>query len=169
MSKPLPMLPEQSSLTLMPPPLRLRDPAPALAIPRSHFSTSTISTTLSSPSSGNFDFNFSDTHSLADSAEIDLDADLTADIGSGDESAYSPIKEQRTVESRFTGYSLPETSEMALQKPTPLSSLSQVASRTTFGGTAAFGQGVDVEPKEMSALEELLSEMGYLGEAITGK
>jgi hypothetical protein len=163
-SKPLPMLPEQVFVTLVPPPLRLRNPVSAAEMPRSHFSMSTISTTLTSPTESHFDF--SGTPSIADSND---EEDMSADIGSGDESAYSPVKE---VESRFTGYSLPDsdyTSEQSLQKEMPLSPLTQAASRTTFGGGAPFAPNAQDDVKNMSTLEELLSEMGYLGDVITGK
>jgi hypothetical protein len=163
-SKPLPMLPEQLSLALAPPPLRIRDPVPAAEMPRSHFSTSTISTTLTSPTDSHF--GFSETPSIADSNE---DEDLAADTGSGDESTYSPVKE---AENRFNGYSLPDTdftSELSLGKSHPISPLTQAASRTTFGGAVPFVPSAESDAQNMSALEQLLSEMGYLGDAITGK
>jgi len=164
-SKPLPMLPEELSLALTPAPLRLRDPVHTMVdmMPRSHFSTSTISTTMTSPTGSHF--GFSATPSIADSNDED---DLSADIGSGDESAYSPVKEVGS----FTGYSLPDsdyTSEQSLQKDIPLSPLTQAASRTTFGGAAPFVPSTETDVQNMSVLEQLLSDMGYLGDAITGK
>jgi hypothetical protein len=160
-SKPLPMLPEELMLALSPSPLRLRAPSPALDVPRSHFSMSTISTTLTSPAESHF--GFSDTPSIADSNE---DEDLSADIGSGDESSGSPIKE---VQNPFTGYSLPDSDYTSEQKEGPISALTQAASRTTFGGASPFVPNTETDVKTMSTLEELLNEMGYLGDAITGK
>jgi hypothetical protein len=163
-SKPLPMLPEQLHLALTPPPLRLRDPVTAADMPRSHFSTSTISTTLTSPTDSHF--GFSETPSIADSND---DEDLSADIGSGDESAYSPVKD---VESCFNGYSLPDSdynSQQSFRKEIPLSAMTQVASRATFGGAAPVVPTSETDVKNLSALEELLNEMGFLGDAITGK
>lgn len=163
-SKPLPMLPEELMLALSPQPLRIRDPTPALDVPRSHFSMSTISTTLTSPSDSNF--GFSATPSIADSNDDD---DLSADCCSGDEFFGGPIKEAK---SPFNGYSLPETdytSEQSLQKEVPVSTLTKAASRTTFGGASPFVPSTETDVKTMNALEELLDEMGYLGDAITGK
>ncbi|KAH8658840.1 hypothetical protein BGZ60DRAFT_434319 [Tricladium varicosporioides] len=157
-SKPLPELPEE---TLMPPPLRLRAIASAANLPRSHFSTSTISTTSSSPTESHFDF--SEPPSFSDSND---EEDLTADLGSGDELTYSPVLDDNDGRG-FTGYSLPEegyASEQTLRKVGPLSPAS--ATRTTFGGSTAFA-GPDAS--NMSALEELLSEVGYLGDVIIGK
>lgn len=163
-SKPLPMLPEELMLALSPPPLRIRDPTGPVDIPRSHFSMSTISTALTSPTDSHF--GFSDTPSIADSND---DEDLSADIGSGDESSGSPVKE---VGGGFNGYSLPDAdykSDHSLQKAVAGATLTQAAVRTTFGGAPPFVPNVENDVKSLSMLEELLNEMGYLGEAITGK
>jgi hypothetical protein len=164
-SKPLPLLPEQLQVALTPAPLRLRDAVPAAELPGSHFSTSTISTTVTSPTESHFDF--SETPSIADSNE---DEDFSADIGSGDESTYSPIEETRR--GGFTGYSLPDseyTSEQSLRKEVPVTTLTQATSRATFGGLAPFPQNAGSDGRSLSALAELLNEMSYLSEAITGK
>lgn len=103
-------------------------------------------------------------------SDLNDDEDLTADVSSGDEFMYSPILEQ-AVEGRFNGYSLPDgeyASEQTLRKESPLSPLTQTASRTTFGAAPLFSpHGNDVA--SMSALEQLLDEMGYLGDVIVGK
>jgi hypothetical protein len=101
--------------------------------------------------------------------EEDLAADM--DVSSGDEFMYSPVLPE-AEESGFNGYSLPDgeyASEQTLRKETPLSALSgNAATRTTFGGPAAF-ESSSGDARNMSALEELLSEMGYLGDVIVGK
>jgi hypothetical protein len=163
-SKPLPQLPEE--LPLMPPPLRLRSVVSAAELPRSHFSTSTISTTVTSPTESNF--SFGETQSLLDSNE---DEDLTADVGSGDEFTYSPVLSETPAQG-FSGYSLPDdqyASEQTIRKDTPLSQLTQTASRATFGVAPPFLPNPVPDAESMSTLEQLLSEMGYLGDVIVGK
>jgi len=163
MSKPLPMLPEIST-SLEPLPLCINKPLSVTDMPRSHFSMSTISTistTFTSPSNSHFEF--SNSPSIADD-----DEDLSADVGSGDESTPSPADK---VHSQFPGYSLPEgdyTSEQSLQKGVPLSSLNQAASRTTFGANPLVSSTED-DARAMTELEALLGEIGYLGDAIIGK
>jgi len=175
--KPLPQLPEQYDRDLTPQPLRLRDPAlsnlhlnPEAYVPRSHFSISTVG---SSPTESHFGFDSSDS--------IDEDEDLSADLGSGEDS-YSPVLGVGE-KMHFTAYRLPEmeyTSSQTLKMPAAL-----------FGGAAAAavaGQDIEsagllasaagrevVEPKagvheeNLSELEALMCEMGYLGGMIAGK
>jgi len=162
-SKPLPELPEDTQL--FPPPLRLASPPNAAELPRSHFSTSTISTTISSPTGSRF--SFSDTNSIPD---FNKDDDLAVDA-SGDEFTYSPIIDETPA--GFSGYSLPPTdyaSEHTIRKQTPLAALAQdsVANRKTFGTSPPYSPTSAVEVGQMSALEELLNEIGYLGDAIVG-
>ncbi|KAK0124399.1 hypothetical protein ONS95_009360 [Cadophora gregata] len=164
MQKPLPQLPEEE---LLPPPLRLRPAFSAADLPRSHFSTSTLATSLTSPSDSHF--SFSSEHSISSDINDD-DVDLAADVGSGDEFTYSPVLADIPIEG-FTGYSLPEAdcaSEQTLRKDTPLSQLAPTsASRATFGATHQTTFEPEVE--QMTALQQLLSEMGYLGDVIIGK
>jgi hypothetical protein len=99
------------------------------------------------------------------------DEDLTADIGSGDEFTYSPVLAESPPGS-FTGYSLPDgdyDSQQTLRKDMPLNSLAQTTSRTTFGAALTFPPSPANEEGHISALEQLLSEMGYLGDVILGK
>ena len=162
-SKPLPQLPEE---TLVPPPLRLRLAVSEAELPRSHFSTSTISTTITSPTDSHFAF--SETPSISDSNDDD---DLAADTGSGDEFAYSPNLADRDWRG-FSGYSLPNgeyASEQTIRKETPHSQLTQTASRATFGAPTLTLTSPAHDVSNMTALEELLNEMGYLGDAIVGK
>jgi len=160
--KPLPSLPEEASLHA---PSPLRNPPVAFTSepPRSHFSISTTSTTLTSPTDSHF--GFSETPSICDSHE---DEELGDEYNSGDAFTYNPaiVGAER---SGFSGYSLPEgdyASEQTLRKATPLSPLTQNASAFPCA-TTAFGLRED--GSEMSALEELLNEMGYLGKVIAGK
>lgn len=91
------------------------------------------------------------------------------DASSGDEFMYSPVLPDIEEGRGFNGYSLPDSeyaSELTLRKETPIGALSTgPASRTTFGGAAAF-EGGSGDARSMSALEELLNEMGYLGDVI---
>jgi hypothetical protein len=157
-SKPLPQLPEEPNSSLMLPPADL---------PRSYFSTSTISTALISPTESHLDLRR--TPSITDSHEDD--DDLTADIGSGDEFTYSPL--DGAAGTGFHGYSLPDddyASELTLRKETvPFTSLLPAqASRGTFGGPSMTPtSGNDL--RSTSIMDELLSEMGYLGDMILGK
>ena len=163
--KPLPQLPEESPL---PPISHLcfqTDLSAVELLPRSHFSASTVSTTIPSPTQSHFAF--SETHSVSDSLGDD---DLAADNSSGDEFMHSPVL-PNIEGSGFDGYSLPDgeyASGQTVPKETPLSALSQtVASRTAFGGGAAYSNATS-DARHMSALEELLDEMAYLGNVIVG-
>ena len=100
------------------------------------------------------DSHFSYSPSLAD------DEDTSLDIGSGDDSTYSPVADG---DMPFSGYSLPDVETLGK------AGLGQAASRETFGGAVA-GTGVEgQDERSLSALQELLSEMGYLGDFVTGK
>jgi len=159
-SKPLPQLPEE--FPLMPTPLRLRSAVSAAELPRSHFSTSTISTTITSPTDSSFSFGEED---------LNEDEDLTADSGSGDEFTYSPVLSEPPTQG-FSAYSLPEdqyASEQTLRKETPLTQLNQTTSRATFGASPPFLPNPVPDVESMSTLEQLLHDMGYLGDAIVGK
>jgi hypothetical protein len=159
-SKPLPQLPED--LPLVPSPLRLRSAVSAAELPGSHFSTSTISTTVSSPSDSSFTFS---------EEEPNEDEDLTADVGSGDEFIYSPILAESPAKG-FSPYSLPEdtyTSEQTIQKNSSASLLTQTGKRATFGAAPPFLPNPVPDAESMSTLEQLLHDMGYLSEVIVGK
>jgi hypothetical protein len=159
-SKPLPQLPED--FPLMPPPLRLRSAVSAAELPRSHFSTSTISTTITSPTDSSFSLGEED---------LNEDEELTADLGSGDEFTYSPVLSE-TPAPGFNAYSLPEdqyASEQTLTKGPPLSQLTQPASRATFGSSPPFLPNPVPDAESMSTLEQLMHEMGYLSDVIIGK
>jgi hypothetical protein len=147
----------------MPPPLRLRSVVSAADLPRSHFSISTISTTITSPTDSSF--------SSIGEEDSNEDEDLTADMGSGDEFTYSPVLSE-TPAPGFNAYSLPEdqyASEQTLTKDSPLSQLTQTASRATFGASPPFLPNPVPDAESMSTLEQLLHQVGYLGDVIVGK
>ncbi|CZS93564.1 uncharacterized protein RCO7_09528 [Rhynchosporium graminicola] len=158
--KPLPQLPEED---LRPQPLRLRPAFSMANLPRSHFSTSTVgSSPIASPTDSHF--SFISEHSISSDTNDD-EEDLAADVGSGDDFTYSPISID-IPSGGFSGYSLPEAdyaSEQTLRKATPLSQLSPTTSRATFG---APHPAFEPQVEQMSALQQLLNEMGYLGEVI---
>ena len=91
------------------------------------------------------------------------------DVSSGDEFMYSPVLPDAEEGSGFSGYSLPNgeyASEQTLRKETPIGALTAgAASRTTFGGATAF-ESASGDASSMSALEELLNDIGYLGDVI---
>jgi hypothetical protein len=159
--KPLPELPGETRL--FPSPLRLNSPLRLAEQPRSHFSTSTISTELSSPTDSHF--SFSSTNSVPD---FNDDEGLTADSASVDDFSDSPFQDE--ARAGFGGYSLPPadySSEQTIRKQTPLDLVA--ANRKTFGASPPFSPASNNEVEQISALEELLSEMGYLGGVIVGK
>ena len=138
LEKPLPMLPE-----MMVQPLKLRGVVlgDAANVPRSHFSTSTVSTTSTQGS-----WRFSGGSELTGSEDGDVDDESSADLGRGDESWGG-----------ICAYRLPEEEERVLKT---------VGGRTTFGGMVPFSPDGELHEGNLSALQELMSEMGYLGEAI---
>jgi hypothetical protein len=148
----------------VPPLLRLTTPLDPVELPRSHFSISTISTSItSSPTESHF--SFSDTNSFS---EYD---DLAVDSDNADDSTYSPVLAE-TPTLGFNGYSLPEAdyaSEQTIRKESTVSALSEAASRKTFGASTSYSPIVSGKVEQMSELEELLAEMGYLGDVIVGK
>jgi hypothetical protein len=125
---------------------------------------STISTTRTSPTDSHF--SFSDSPSLLEPSE---DLDSSVDLGSGDESTYGPVADE---DNPFNGYSLPgseHSSRQTVSKEEAISPLTQASSRATFGGVAPFSPSALVHDANISALQDLLKDLGYLGEAITGK
>lgn len=157
LSKPLPQLPEGLFLPLMQPYQLTRAAEKTAQLSRSRFSTSTAFT---SPTESHFDF--------SDESE---DEDPSADIESADEFAESPAAEAASA--GFRGYRLPEAEdapEHATGKPaTPFSTLSQAASRSTFGGPSAFTRAIENDVRSIATLDELPGELGYLGGIIVRK
>lgn len=69
----------------------------------------------------------------------------------------------------FSGYSLPDdqyASEHTLRKEATTANLTKSAARSTFGGASAF-PAPDTE--NISALEELMNDMGYLRGVIVAR
>lgn len=180
-SKPLPQLPRDDNL--LPPPLRLRPAFYSLGVQGSHFSISTAASEATSPVQS--DFNTSPRHSVIsdidadedngagedDDADKDGDAD-EEDVGSDDESSYCPIGEIPRVDFDFDGYGSPDTHYSSEETSRKASPLSPKHSRATFGADmtikASGSLSKDAEEDKVSSLELILSELGYLGDAIEG-
>ncbi|RDW59996.1 hypothetical protein BP5796_11602 [Coleophoma crateriformis] len=143
LDKPLPEIPRSP---LMPEPLRLV--VPASELPRSHFSTSTISTTINSPTESNF------CYSEGRSSMSEFDYDDYADMDT------APFKDG------FSGYSLPDgeyESEQTLRKPSSRS----VVDQRTLANLEGLESPAEVAERE-NALAQLMCEMQYLGDHIIG-
>lgn len=84
----------------------------------------------------------------------ECDEDLSLDNGSGDDSTYSPIVEEAEKGSPFLGYSLPEENFM---------------SSGTLGKVASREGSVEEEARSLTAFQELMVEMGYLGDLVRDK
>ncbi|PBP28612.1 hypothetical protein BUE80_DR000344 [Diplocarpon rosae] len=157
--KPLPQLPEENMLLSPLPRLRL---VPSFAdLPRSHFSTSTLASPITSPTESHFSFgSVQSTHSVTS----DIDAD--EDIGCGDEFTYSPMLPESSF-GGFSGYNLSDARYTSEQTPqSPLKS----AHRVTFGiGNQTYESAANSNFEKMTASQKLVSEMGYLGDMIAGK
>ncbi|EDN97663.1 predicted protein [Sclerotinia sclerotiorum 1980 UF-70] len=158
-SKPLPQLPDDAfTSSSLPHPPNL-----SLTLPRSHFSVSTISTALTSPTDSHF--GFSDTSSMFDSYD---ESDLNEE--NADTFTYNPMISE--VERRkFIGYSLPDediASEQTICKASSL--LSRTTSNDTYPRDSALVEGIkESESGEGSALADFLDDMGYLGDTIRDK
>lgn len=100
-------------------------------------------------------------------------SELTADLESGDE-CNSPVLDRSPVLSPggFSGYSLPSqdcASAQTLRKYDQAEAINTVATRRTFGGTSFSPLASSRSQKEdetLSAMELLISEIGYLGDII---
>lgn len=154
-TKPLPLLPDESatppiadSPSIVPAPLKVTLPSSSNA--RSHFSIDTVSSELISPT----DSHFSSVPSIYSSNDEDGDAVL-------DESFASHVGVDSAELNGGFQYSLPDVdsgSEATLGKPEEPKSLGlqdKFTVRSTFDN-----EGKDQDP--MSALDDLLAEMGYL-------
>jgi hypothetical protein len=143
-SKPLPQLPQDAPLSPL-----------SLTLPRSHFSVSTISTALTSPTESQF--GFSDTASIYDSY------DESESIETGEGFTYNPMVAE--VERRkFAGYSLPD-GDYSSQQTIVKDSLSRTSSNNACPRDSGFSEGNCQETT--STLEELFIDLGYLGTTIS--
>ncbi len=170
--KPLPMLPDElsppivaESPSLVPAPLQVTPPG--ATGPRSHFSIDTISTGLVSPTESHF----SSPPSIYDSND-DEDVDpVTDESFTFHSTRINPLTNE--LANGFQ-YSLPGGdfgSEATLGKNDVAATgfgmqglQNKVAVRSTFGGPQEETGG-----DAISALDQLLEEMGYLGDMIEGK
>ncbi|KAM3070754.1 hypothetical protein ACMFMF_008202 [Clarireedia jacksonii] len=143
-SKPLPQLSLEAPLSPL-----------SLTLPRSHFSVSSISTTLTSPTESQF--GFSDTASIYDSY------DESEFIEPGEGFTYNPMVAE-FERKKFAGYSLPDE-DYSSQQTIVKDSLSRTSSNDVYPRDSGFSEGNCQET--MSALEELFIDMGYLGNTIS--
>ena len=133
--------------------------------PKSHFSVDSVSTTMLSPVDSHFDF------SPATSEYNDEESEEVF-FGPITESPAQEKTERRRLSNPFRGYSLPfdtdEDRNMSSGKMTPMAYTmpnvmsSRNKSRETFG----FQHTGESKVIPSSNLDQLLSEMGYLGEMI---
>ncbi|PQE02990.1 Anaphase-promoting complex subunit 4 protein [Rutstroemia sp. NJR-2017a BVV2] len=143
-SKPLPQLPQEAPFSPL-----------SLTLPRSHFSVSTISTALTSPTESQF--GFSDTASIYDSY------DESEFVETGEGFTYNPMVAE--VERRkFAGYSLPD-GDYSSQQTIVKDSLSRTSSNDVCPRDSGFSEGTCQETT--SALEEFFIDLGYLGKTIS--
>lgn len=158
-SKPLPALPNDEPMSSI-----LSSFAPALTpdlsltLPGSHFSVSTVSTALTSPTDSHF--GFSDTSSMFDSYD---ESELNEEVG--DSFTYNPMISE-VERRRFIGYSLPNE-DFASDQTIRKASISQTISNDSYSRDSGFGDAIKEEGK--SALADFLDDMGYLGETISDK
>lgn len=159
--KPLPRLPDDASTSPISLPL---PPNLTLNLPMSHFSVSTASTALTSPTDSHF--GFSDTSSMFDSYD---ESDLNEETG--DTFTYNPMISE--VEKRkFIGYSLPDediASEQTIRKAS--NPISKTNSNDSYPRDSGFTNGIQESSAKIggSALADFLEDMGYLGETIRDK
>ena len=171
-SKPLPMLPEDASPSMVPSPLHITPQTVSLQErlkPKSHFSLDSIATALVSPVGSHFD---SSSPSAYDSNDEYVVTDDGFDFGfsTTKPSALEGIEtEQQT--NNFLGYSLPLDPTDSLNKHSRSHSLATVATVTTHTFSPQVFQAnpqATTETISAAALDDLLAELGYLGDFISG-
>ncbi|QSZ34783.1 hypothetical protein DSL72_007641 [Monilinia vaccinii-corymbosi] len=155
-SKPLPQLPNDEFKSPLSP--LFRPPPHSLTLPGSHFSVSTTSTALTSPTDSQF--GFSDTSSMFDSYD---ESDLNEETG--DTFTYNPMISE-VEKGRFIGYSLPNA-EHASEQTIREVSISRHTRHDAYPRDPGFGAGI--KDTGRSALANFLDDMGYLGDTISDK
>lgn len=145
--KPLPNLPQ----------LRLERPEP-----KSHFSVDSISTTLS-PVDSHFDFTPSTSECNDDATEETFFAPITQ--------SPEQAKEKRACTANpFCGYTLPfdneEDRKMSSGKMTPMAYTMPNVMSSHNNSRETFGFEHNTEPLSSSNFDQLIVDMGYLGEMI---
>ncbi|KFY87852.1 hypothetical protein V500_06720 [Pseudogymnoascus sp. VKM F-4518 (FW-2643)] len=172
-AKPLPMLPEDASPSMVPSPLHIL-PQPVSfderMNPKSHFSIDSLATSLASPVGSHFD---SSSPSAYDSNDEYVVTDDGFDFGF---STPKPVvlegAERETQTGNFYGYSLPlGHADDALDKHNRLGTvtLDDTGARTSFGSPVFQSNSpASADTGTVTALDELLDELGYLGDFISG-
>ena len=156
--KPLPELPTETLSPLLPASFWSLAGAKGIAVPRSRFSASTVSTDVISPTESQFDF----------SEPPSDDEDITGDIGSGDEYALGPELDKLS----FSGYSLPErayTSLQTLKDEAPMQTSHEDPTAGLEAGDDDMGGIGNSDLKQSTDLQALLADMSYLGGVIVGQ
>ncbi|KFY05373.1 hypothetical protein O988_00049 [Pseudogymnoascus sp. VKM F-3808] len=177
-AKPLPMLPEDASPSMVPSPLHVLPQPVSFAErmkPKSHFSIDSIATSLESPAGSYFD---GSSPSAYDSTDEYVVTDDGFDFGfSTPKPPVAEVAERDIQAGNFYGYSLPYgLADDALDKHNRSDSLATVATVTLDDATAhaSFGSPVfqtnspESDSRTVTALDELLDELGYLGDFISG-
>ncbi|OBT64039.1 hypothetical protein VE03_06679 [Pseudogymnoascus sp. 23342-1-I1] len=175
-AKPLPHLPSDASPSMVPPPLHILPHPVERMNPKSHFSIDSIASSLASPVGSHFD---SSSPSAYDSTDEYVVTDDGFDFGFSTPKPAVVIEggaegETQTTGS-FYGYSLPLGSDDdAMDKHNRSDSLGTVTlddagARASFG-SPVFQSSSPVSPdtRTVTALDELLDELGYLGDLISG-
>ncbi|KAL5354756.1 hypothetical protein ACLOAV_000845 [Pseudogymnoascus australis] len=177
-AKPLPQLPEDVSPSMVPSPLHIL-PHPASLDgrlnPKSHFSIDSLATSFASTVGSHFD---SSSPSAYDSTDEYVVTDDGFDFGFSTPKPAVVLEggeERETQTGSFYGYSLPLGSDDdALDKHNRSDSLGTVT-LDDAGVTAPFGAPMfqstspaSVDTRTATALDELLDELGYLGDFISG-
>jgi hypothetical protein len=187
-TKPLPSLPNHefspvvvASPTMIPAPLNLT--YPTTLNPRSHFSIDTVATGFVSPT----DSHFSEIPSIYDSYDDSNDDDGDGDGENLNEDSFTDTIVDSPERRKAFQYTLPtpgygSDTTLTLKKDPSISTLNlhsldnKVDVRATFGPQVqpkiemgmGIGESVGME-EQMSALDDLLKEMGWLGDVIVGK
>lgn len=174
--KPLPVLPEDVSPSMVPSPLHIFPQNLSFderMNPKSHFSIDSLATSFASLSGSQFD---SSSPSAYDSTDEYVVTDDGFDFGF---SKPNPVvlngAEREAQAGSFYGYSLPLDSDGdAMDKHNRSDSLATVtlgegSARSSFGSPVyQTNSPKSAETRTATALDELLDELGYLGDIISG-
>lgn len=174
--KSLPLLPEDVSPSMVPSPLHILQQNLSFnerMNPKSHFSIDSLAESFASLAGSQFD---SSSPSAYDSTDEYVVTDDGFDFGF---SKPNPVvlndSEREAQAGSFYGYSLPlDSSGDAMDKHNRSDSLATVtldegSARTSFGSPVyRTNSPASAETRTATALDELLDELGYLGDIISG-
>lgn len=177
-AKPLPMLPEDATPSMVPLPLHILPQTVSLherMNPKSHFSLDSVATGPASPVGSHFD---SSSPSAYDSNDEYVVTDDGFDFGfsTTKPSALESIEKEKQSNG-FHGYSLPLAETDSLHKSTRSHSLATISTvaldeavmKAPFGSQVFQANSqVSTDTRSATALDELLAELGYLGDFISG-